>query len=339
MNCLPQDKRRGSVTIEAAIAFPVFLSFFLLLAFFIKIACINITLDHAVNETAKQLAASCYPITFLNDLEDDLLQEGIEFQMPSIEEELKKIGEYVKSGIDEEDIFAKLITGEFTAKDVKELVNNVIERIKEDYKDGLRSYLSSRYSGDYFSLKTKVKYAVVTHLMEKFLQEGMVDAGKIELKMIELPQGIVEYELKSRNEANRRIYEEWGLVPDPDNIVIAVEYSIKVPIPFFPEKGIVTRHVAVERAWLHGSSGVYEAWSSGEDDEKGKDSEDGSKDNGDSGDDIVYVTNYGKKYHADGCEYLKKSRKPISREYAVQKGYSPCKVCILKTAEYVWKKK
>ena len=40
----------------------------------------------------------------------------------------------------------------------------------------------------------------------------------------------------------------------------------------------------------------------------------------------VYVTKTGKKYHRDGCIYLKKSRRPISIDKAKVK-YQPCKRC------------
>ena len=41
---------------------------------------------------------------------------------------------------------------------------------------------------------------------------------------------------------------------------------------------------------------------------------------------IVYVTKSGKKYHRDGCRYLK-SRIPITLEEAKAKGYTPCSAC------------
>jgi hypothetical protein len=41
----------------------------------------------------------------------------------------------------------------------------------------------------------------------------------------------------------------------------------------------------------------------------------------------VYVTRTGKKYHRDGCQYLKSSRIPMSLKDAKSKGYSPCSVC------------
>jgi len=331
---------KGSVTVEAAVVIPVLLSFLFILMFFVKMACINIALDHAVNETAKQLAASCYPIAFINEVEDDLLQESTEFRIPTLEEEVRKIGEYVLNRVNQQDLMAKLLTGEFGPQDVKEIVNGIVSTIKDDFKEGLRGYLRSRYAESYFDMKTRIKYAAASRLMEKFLQEELIDDKNLKFIMVELPQGIVEYEMKNRIEDNIRIYDELKCIPDPDNVVIAVEYRVKLPIHFFSEKEIVTRHVAVEKAWLHGSKGIFEAWESSGDEKDGGDSENGSGEyDGDNGEKTVYVTNYGSKYHEDGCEYLKKSKKPISLENAIQKGYTPCKVCVLKTAEYVWKKK
>ncbi len=41
----------------------------------------------------------------------------------------------------------------------------------------------------------------------------------------------------------------------------------------------------------------------------------------------VYITASGKKYHADGCRYLAKSKIATTVADAVSKGYSPCSAC------------
>lgn len=46
-----------------------------------------------------------------------------------------------------------------------------------------------------------------------------------------------------------------------------------------------------------------------------------------AGDPVVYVTNTGEKYHNDGCQYLRKSKKPLRLSEAKDKGYLPCSVC------------
>ncbi|MDR0514378.1 MAG: MBL fold metallo-hydrolase [Coriobacteriaceae bacterium] len=45
------------------------------------------------------------------------------------------------------------------------------------------------------------------------------------------------------------------------------------------------------------------------------------------GDEIVYVTDTGEKYHLDGCRYLAKSQHPMTRSDAQRHGYTPCSVC------------
>lgn len=44
-------------------------------------------------------------------------------------------------------------------------------------------------------------------------------------------------------------------------------------------------------------------------------------------DSIVYMTDYGNKYHVAGCKYLKKSAIAISKSEAKQRGLSPCSQC------------
>lgn len=41
----------------------------------------------------------------------------------------------------------------------------------------------------------------------------------------------------------------------------------------------------------------------------------------------VYITKTGKKYHANGCQYLKQSKIAISESKAVAQGYTPCSRC------------
>jgi endonuclease YncB( thermonuclease family) len=47
----------------------------------------------------------------------------------------------------------------------------------------------------------------------------------------------------------------------------------------------------------------------------------------DLGKTIVYVTKSGKKYHRKGCQYLRKSCRPITLQEAVERGYEPCSRC------------
>lgn len=55
----------GSFTLEATIVFPVFLALMLLLINFINVVMVYVAVDHAVSETAKQLATRAYPLKYL----------------------------------------------------------------------------------------------------------------------------------------------------------------------------------------------------------------------------------------------------------------------------------
>lgn len=41
----------------------------------------------------------------------------------------------------------------------------------------------------------------------------------------------------------------------------------------------------------------------------------------------VYITKTGKKYHSEGCRYLRQSKISISKSDAINDGYTPCSVC------------
>jgi len=42
---------------------------------------------------------------------------------------------------------------------------------------------------------------------------------------------------------------------------------------------------------------------------------------------VVYVTNTGKKYHKGNCRYLSKSKIKTTKSKAQNSGYTACKVC------------
>ena len=48
---------------------------------------------------------------------------------------------------------------------------------------------------------------------------------------------------------------------------------------------------------------------------------------GNSNSKTVYITDTGEKYHASGCQYLKKSKHAISLSDAKNRGYTPCSKC------------
>lgn len=46
-----------------------------------------------------------------------------------------------------------------------------------------------------------------------------------------------------------------------------------------------------------------------------------------TGEEIVYITKTGKKYHRKNCSTLHGTKIPIKVKDAVKNGYTPCKIC------------
>lgn len=148
---------------------------------------------------------------------------------------------------------------------------------------------------------------------------------------MELPQGNGEFEFRNKDGAYLQECRKINYIPDMDDVVIAVEYRTKIPLPFFGKQEVVLRHTAVERAWINGSNGVYtvgDAQNDNEEDSPGNaDSQTDDSLDKDKKSTIVYITRTGRKYHNNGCWHLAKSKRPIKLSDALKQGYTACKHC------------
>lgn len=300
------NKNRGSLTVEACMAFPVFLCFFLLLLFCVKFACVSLTLDLAVNETAKQIAALAYPIKYLNTFEDDIIEEYGSKQIPTIEEELGKLPGY--AGLeDPDDAFADILTGNLPQPDIKGMAG----KIASDYMEGVVGNLVNHGLDAYWEYKPGVKYRIAKVLIDNFADRGLINPQNIRFRLVEFPQSEHEYAVR-KDQYTRLGFG--GADITRDDVVVQIEYRFDVPLPFFGSKDIRMVHTAVEKAWLKGSYGVITERKEGLDIFETAPST------------IVYVTRTGKRYHLGSCRYLYASKIPMPLSQAALK-YTPCKVC------------
>ena len=252
-----RKKAKGSLTVEACIALPVFLSFFFLLLFFTKIACLNIVLDHAVKEAARQIASMSYPLEFLNGYIDDKVAAGVPltefFQDQSVQ-----LGAIVDESLNES-LLTSVFSGEVQTPDIEEIWHNMGAQLTENFYKLAEGYVFKSLIGPYFDLKGAGQYYLVKKILEEQLQNNAVDPRYLSVTSVELPQGTAEYEYKKDGEW----YSDWELKPDldfsKDDVVIRVKYDAALPIPFLGIKNIQLCYTAVERAWLHGGNGIYAA--------------------------------------------------------------------------------
>jgi hypothetical protein len=308
-------KLKGSVTIEACVILPIFLSFFLILLTLVKIACINIALDHAVNETAKQIATCAYPVSFLNELEDKIVEKYGAGKIDSLQENIKEIT-YNSLEESSQDVTTDMLSGNFSMTDISNILTSVKQNGSEVLKKGLGSLVENLGEDSYWNIKEIGKYAIVKSVMDQLLDVKLINKNNLKLTLVEFPQGDTEYEACKKSTAIKAI----GLIPDKDfgidDVVIQIQYKLKISLPVLGARTINLKHTAIERGWLHGGNGVYTSKAEGiKLEDFGKVQK------------IVYITRTGEKYHTENCRYLRHSKIAVTLNDEIKSSYEPCKVC------------
>lgn len=265
-------------------------------------------LDYAVNEAAKEIAAAAYPISFINELEDEKIGEYGSTGMPTPEEELEKLEEQIGGG-SPGNLLKAIISKDFEGVNVSDALKGILE----DYSKGIIGGIIDKITPAYWNMKAAGKYIIADALVDEHLDNLLINRDNARLRLVEFPQGKEEYKSRSESEA----YKSLGLIPGKDfgsdDVVLQLEYNYRVNLPFVKALDIKMVHTAVERAWINGSFGVITAEDEGLDLEP-----EGS---------IVYITRTGIRYHKESCWHLRKSKIPIDVGGAEAKGYTPCKVC------------
>ncbi len=297
---------KGSLTIEACIALPFFLCFISIILFFAKLACVDILIEHTVKETAKELAATCYPISIINGYENDLVEKyGIDNILQS--------QNHKALNPDSDETADK--SGLFRLNSIDKGLDKLLSEAVNIGKAGIVEYLTGNYAEDYWLLKNKAfNIAVLNTLNNNLIANKLINADDLKLRLIIFPQGESEYNANKTSP----LYKDSDLAFDKDfsssDVVIQTEYKLSLSIPFIGVRHIKMIHTAMERAWLFGGNGVIT-------------SRDEGLDFLEEDPIIVYITKTGIRYHISECRYLHSSKIPAKLEDAAGDGYTPCKVC------------
>jgi hypothetical protein len=306
--CCKNLRSKGSITAEACIIFPAFLSVFFLLLFLVKFTCTGILLDYAVNETAKEIATSAYPISFINEFEDEKLEEYGNAAIPTLEEELEELADQF-GGFSPDNVLSTLVSEDFKGAEATEAIKGILE----DYRKGIIGGIVDSIKPIYWDMKSSGKYFIADTFVKEHLKSPLLNRERVKLRLVEFPQGKAEFEARSKS----KIYESFGLTPgedfNGDDVVIQLEYDYRVKLPFMKPLIIKMVHTAVERAWITGSFGILTVEDEGFDLKPEED--------------IVFITRTGIRYHRGSCRHLRKSKLPMDVGEAKADGYTPCKVC------------
>lgn len=322
--------RKGSLTVEAAIVFPLFLCMMIIFMLLLRTVTLTNTLDNAVNDTVKQLAANCYVMSFLNELEDEKAADmGLGYDEILKAELATFKGNTIDMGAN---TLVELLSGSFGKSSLDQLSGSFRDEFDSRVQSTLGRVLIKQFGDKYLILKRQIKQIGVYKLLESNIDGSAVDIKNLSLIYCELPQSEIEYYDKIDDPEYDALYKQLGFKPEIDDTVLVVKYDNSMQLPFFGKVKFTTIHKGVEKGWLTGSRGVsgnyYEFGQS-----TGGNSIDGIGEDDLKPGSLVYVTKTGTKYHSAECLYLEKSRIPLKLEEALVRKYLPCKVCITKTAK------
>ena len=217
--------RKGSVTIEAALVLPVFLCIVISVVFLIKTVYTHELIQHAITETAEEMASSGYilHISGLGELNTGL-DSGMESRAQVFRDHMNTVFESFDS-----------LGGLF---DFGEAVETVASNPLEELKNAACLLAGGLYD----DLKTQLFTPLVKVNMIKYLTSGSSQDVDKRLRALNVQDGF-----------NGLDFKESGFLADENNeIDIVVKYKIDLPVPIkiLPELEIVQR--AVAKAWMGG---------------------------------------------------------------------------------------
>ena len=302
------NRKRGSLTIEAVISFSVFVSFMFMLLTMVKLSMVKITLDTAVSETAKHIAAASYPIGILNGAaEENNKDVKTEFTTDKTLQDLVKkdvsfgIGMIFADG----DKSKEANTGAKGFADMFSFVGGLgVDAIETVIFPKVQTWIENHC------------YEMAAEIISDIIDNSYVgiDKSNLTLLMAKVPVTANGYSTSFNDAAT---LEKLGLSKNDfnkDDVVIGVEYNYKMALPFISTIDVKIRDVAVEHGWVNGGCGSIN-----------------KSDEGIKLDSFinfyVYVTKTGKKYHREDCPYLWNSKIKKTKSNAKIAGYKPCSKC------------
>ncbi len=253
-------KSKGALTVEATIIMPLFICVILSFALFIKIVYTQNIIQHAINETANELAvySYLYSVSGLQKLHDNVKDKLEENSKPA-EEQINSIVDTLNYLNNAKDAVKKAYKDlnnndleklESDLEDIKDLSKEVALKGK-DLKDKLEialknpkeqviAYASLLANGAFEDLKGELAAPVVRLMCKKHIGSDEIDADK-RLKSLGVVNGLSGLD-----------FSETKILNDKKNIDIIVRYKVEsgLPINFLPDLYFIQR--AKVRAWLNG---------------------------------------------------------------------------------------
>lgn len=206
---------KGSMTLEACIVLPLFLCIIISIIFLIKLTYTHELIQHAINETAEEIASTAYiyQVSGLRDLHDTA-QNGIGGRTEGLKENVENIFGILKS-----------LGGD--------------DALPLDQFEDAANFIAG---GAFNSMKTELLTPFTRLIMEKYIAEGSGVSADDRLRSLNVKEGLQGMD-----------FSQSGFFKDEEEnieIVVSYEVSLPVPIKIFPEFKVVQR--AAVKAWMSG---------------------------------------------------------------------------------------
>lgn len=251
--------RKGSLTVEAAMALPLFICVVLSIAFIMRLVHVHSIVQHAITETANEMAtySYIYSVTGLQRAHDDL-KAGLDNRKKTFEGHFGEIvnaySSFSTSKDKLEDAKDDLLSGNIdqasidniktTIETHKEDINKVKDVLKEAGTDPKKEFISMlcMFADPAFEdLKTALADPVIRFFSKKYFRTQSIKDENKRLLAFQVEGGF-----------NGLDFSESKIFKDKKTIEIIVRYKVNTILPFnfLPDIYMIQR--ASVRAWLDG---------------------------------------------------------------------------------------
>lgn len=247
-------RNHGSVTLEAAIAFPVFLCVLISILFLIKVVYTYGLIQHALTETADEMASMGYifRVSGMGEVHDTL-REGMRSRAEVFEDHLGTVFDTYNSiaSLGSGASGQERVSGD-DSRDTDELLAQArgnFDRMVEAAEDAasdpveeLKNIACFIASGAFEEAKTELFTPVTRLLIKKYLVTEQCSKADLRLRKLNISDGFRGLDFSHSS----------FLEDEREEIVLVVRYEIDLPLPVKILPPLVMEQRASARAWMEG---------------------------------------------------------------------------------------
>lgn len=257
-----QKYNKGALTVEAAIVLPIFICAIFTIGFLIKIIYVHEVVQHAITESATELASYSYlysksGLKGINDSIEEGAQEDsqqVKSDIGTVTKAYKAFGDFAakipKSKEEIEDV--SLHETEEGFQNLMGNLQDVKDRVKEigeDPSGTTKTYIGAGIGEGYKVLKVHM-LKLIRFNMVKYLRTDDIDSGNVRLENLGVVGGINGLDFSKSSLFSASDGSEGSAGKEDIDIIVRYKFDFKLPIPIIKNVNIIQR--ATVRGWMNG---------------------------------------------------------------------------------------